>query len=137
MVQILQTITFFDTEYLADWYHNHRINKKVRFLVITGNKTPQKTVFLAILTCFLPGDWWILTKIWFFKLFILDYTKVQQENLGRASFEEKNLFSTPLVIMCCLILTGYNFLICLPISLSGYTTLVSNIQRGNLLTSKF
>ena len=55
MVQILQTITFFDTEKLVDWYYNHRIYRKFRFLDITGNKTPKKTVCLAILTRLRPA----------------------------------------------------------------------------------
>ena len=47
-------------------------------------------MFLALFFHFTSGDWRILMKIWIFKLFILNYTKVQQENIGRASFEKKN-----------------------------------------------
>ena len=97
MVRILWTIIFFDTEKLVDWYYNHRINKNLDFWTSQVIK-PQKTVFLAIFTRFTPCYWWILTKIWFLKLFILSYTKVQQKNIGRASFEKKVLYCTPLIL---------------------------------------
>ena len=92
MIQILRTIIFFDTEKLVDWYYNHRINENVDFWTSQAIK-PQKTVFLAIFTHFMPCYWWILTKIWFLKLFILNYTKVQQENIDRASFAKKSPIS--------------------------------------------
>ena len=93
MVQTLQTITFFDTEKLVDWYYNHRINKNLDFWIPQAIK-PQKTVFLALFIHFTSGYWWNLTKIGFFKLYILIYTKVQQEYIGRASFEKKPLSYT-------------------------------------------
>ena len=57
---------------------------------------PKKTVFLAISTHFTPGYWWILTKIWFFKLFIFNYIKVQEEDIGWASFKKETLSFTSL-----------------------------------------
>ena len=46
-------------------------------------------MFLAILIHFASLYWWVLTKIWFLNFSILKYTKVQQENIGQASFEKK------------------------------------------------
>ena len=99
MVQILQTIIFFDTKYLIDWYYKHRVNKHFNFWTSQAIEL-KKTVFLAILIYFTPGYWWILMKIGFFKLFILNYTKVQQENIGRTCFEKKKLYRTPPFIFC-------------------------------------
>ena len=47
MVQILQTITFFDTKKHVDWHYDHKINKNLDFWTSQVIE-PQKRVFLAI-----------------------------------------------------------------------------------------
>ena len=55
MVQTLQTITFFYTEKLVDFYFNHRFNKNLDFWIQQAIKQ-RKTVLLALFFHFTSGD---------------------------------------------------------------------------------